>query len=177
MLSIGPDGYTGFLLALASGFFGATFFMLARLQGDLAKTSELDMRDLWSWPIIFLRCSVGIGAASILYFFFESRLFESSLWPNLQMLGFSPLGPTPSDASSVVQTLNATENPVSSQHGLLKVAQQQNTDAMPPMIPNKDTALLIVWSFLAGYSQTLVPNILVASEEKSNTVVGSSNSH
>jgi hypothetical protein len=28
------------------------------------------------------------------------------------------------------------------------------------MVPGKDFALLIVWSFLAGFSERLVPNIL-----------------
>ncbi len=28
------------------------------------------------------------------------------------------------------------------------------------MVPGKDFALLIVWSFLAGFSEVLVPNLL-----------------
>jgi len=32
------------------------------------------------------------------------------------------------------------------------------------LVPNQHLALLIIWSFLAGYSQTLVPSILVSTE-------------
>ena len=31
-------------------------------------------------------------------------------------------------------------------------------------MPNSAFALLIVWSFIAGYSQTLVPNLLLSTE-------------
>ena len=36
------------------------------------------------------------------------------------------------------------------------------------IVPNQQLALLTVWSFLAGYSQTLVPSILVKTEARAN---------
>lgn len=140
------EGYTGFFLAMASGWFGATFFMLALMQSNIEQAEEHDIRDLWSYPMILLRSLVGVGGAAILYFFFESGVLQGSLWPDLKELGFTPVSREIAEekgSSKVVDTLNL-------------------------LVPNRQTALLIIWSFLAGYSQTLVPNILVRTEGKSN---------
>ena len=34
------------------------------------------------------------------------------------------------------------------------------------IVPNKTWALMVVWSFLAGFSERLVPNILSSTEKK-----------
>ncbi len=143
MLTGNPDGYAGLVLAMATGCFGATFFMLANIQSRLTDSLDLDVRDMWSWPMIFLRCAVGVGAASILYFFFETGLLTGSIWPDLNRIGFS----------DVFSNASAPESK-STVHSVL--------------VPNRDLALLIVWSFIAGYSQTLVPNILVRTERTSS---------
>ena len=36
------------------------------------------------------------------------------------------------------------------------------------VVPNRDLSLLAVWSFLAGYSQTLVPSILIKTQARTN---------
>ena len=144
MLGI-PGGYAGFFIAMSAGWFGATFFMLALMQSNIERAEEYDVRAMWSYPMILLRCSVGVGAASILYFFFESGVLTGTLWPDLNKLGFSPVGSV-EDATGAIPT------------------ETQNNSRI--MVPNQHTALLIVWCFLAGYSQTLVPSILNKAEEK-----------
>jgi hypothetical protein len=130
----------GLFIAMVTGLFGASFFMLIQLQQKISEAGLTDARDMWTWPLIVLRCLVGVGAASILYFFFKSGLLAGSLWPELGILGFD------------------------------NISVGQGTAKQPSAlyVPNKDFALLIVWSFVAGYSQTLVPSLLLTTEARQN---------
>jgi hypothetical protein len=128
----------GFIIAIVTGLLGSTFFMLIEVQKRISEGSLTDARDMWTSWMILLRCIVGIGAASILYFFFKTGLLDGTLWPKLDQQGF------------------------------LKLASVKE----PPTyyVPNGDFALLIVWSFLAGYSQTLVPNLLLNTESRQGAI-------
>lgn len=132
----------GLVIAMASGLFGASFFMMVELQRRIAQGGVADVRDMWTVPMLLLRCIVGVGAASILYFFFRSGLLEGSLWPDLGALGFQPVARTVDGNGQEIPYLNAGRK----------------------IVPNTAFALLIVWSFIAGYSQTLVPNLLLKTE-------------
>ncbi len=132
----------GLIIAMASGLLGASFFMLIQLQARISEGGLSDARDMWTAPLILLRCIVGVGAASILYFFFKSGLLEGSLWPNLETLGFQPVQRIVDGEGKEIAHLNVGTKTV----------------------PNTAFALLIVWSFIAGYSQTLVPNLLLNTE-------------
>jgi hypothetical protein len=127
--------YPGLLVALSTGFFGATFSMLLQCQ---RRTSEMTLDALQtasSWRTLAVRGSVGLGAAAILYFFFRSGLMEGNLWPDLTALGFEPIVSAGSDG----------------------------------LVPNQNWCLLVIWCFLAGFSETLVPNILTKTEQKAST--------
>jgi len=133
----------GLIAASVSGLLGAAFFMLVELQKRVSAAGELaDIREMWTMPFVIARCIVGVGAASILYFFFKSGLLEGSLWPNLQQLGFVLVSRSYEDGGTTYELV----------------------DAGRKVVPNADLALLVVWSFLAGWSQTLVPNLLLATE-------------
>ena len=131
----------GLLVAMATGLLGASFFMMIQLQQRISEGTLADARDMWTTPLLILRCIVGIGAASVLYFFFKSGLLEGNLWPDLSKLGFERVAPAA--GSKEPNLLFSKTNKV---------------------IPAEDFALLIVWSFIAGYSQTLVPNLLLQTE-------------
>ena len=132
----------GLVIAMASGLFGASFFMMIQLQQRIAEGGVADVRDMWTVPMLLLRCIVGVGAASILYFFFRSGLLEGSLWPDLGRLGFEPVARVVDGQGQEIAYLNEGTR----------------------IVPNSAFALLIVWSFIAGYSQTLVPNLLLSTE-------------
>ncbi len=133
----------GLMVAMTTGLFGATFFMLIQLQQRISEGGLTDARDMWTWPMLLLRCIVGVGAAAILYFFFNSGLLEGSLWPRLEYLSFQVVR-LADDVSKADPAIART------------------TEGM--FVPNREWALLIVWSFIAGYSQTLVPNLLLNTE-------------
>ena len=127
--------YPGLIVALAAGFFGATFSMLVQTQRRIAESSLDDLRSASSWRTLLVRGSVGLGAAAILYFFFRSGLLGGNLWPDLSMLAFD---------------------------ALVSVGTQG-------LVPNQHWCLLVIWCFLAGFSETLVPNILSKTEQKAST--------
>jgi hypothetical protein len=127
--------YPGLIVALASGFFGATFSMLVQTQRRTAEGSLDDISSASDWRTLIVRASVGLGAAAILYFFFRSGLLQGSLWPNLSELGFDPL------------TNAGTER----------------------LVPNQHWCLLVIWCFLSGFSESLVPNLLTKTEQKAAT--------
>lgn len=131
--------YTGYIYAFASGLFGTTFFMIVDLQSKIENSSQGELRDMWTFRMILLRCFFGIGAATILYFFLQTGILGDGVWPDVSDLNFA-------DASREVNS------------GPLAGSSYR--------LPNTNTSLLIIWSFLAGYSQTLVPRLLVTSNEK-----------
>ena len=137
-------GYSGFVIALLSGFFGASFFMLVELQKTIHEGHLESIRTLWTWPIIWLRCAVGIGGASILFFFFETDFLGGTLWPDLNEINI--ISTTPMQDASDGSSLKGKITTV--------------------YAPNKHLSLLVVWSFLAGYSQSLVPRMLDNTQDR-----------
>jgi len=125
--------FTGYNYAFAAGFFGAAFFMIVELQARLSVSSQTDLRHMWTFWMIALRCFFGIGASTVLYFFLQTDLLESPLWPSIHEIGFTK-------ETKIVED------------GFLSGSKFR--------FPDKNTSLLLIWSFLAGYSQTLVPNLL-----------------
>ena len=73
---------------MAAGLFGATFSMLVQLQQRTSQGTLEDVQAAAGWHSLLVRCSFGVGAAAILYFFFESGLLQGSLWPDIEDLKF-----------------------------------------------------------------------------------------
>jgi hypothetical protein len=116
------------LLAIAglAGGWGSGFSMLSSLKGRLDAAEFDDLKLMKSRWILWSRPLIGVGAASILYFFLVSGLLQGPAFPVLGV----PAG----------------------------------TD-----IPPKDLSLLIVWCFLAGFSERLVPALLARTENKASS--------
>lgn len=123
--------YAGLLVGMSAGLFGAAFSMLTQSQRRASQGTLDDVDVAVEWHTLVIRGAFGIGAATILYFFFESGLLEGSLWPKLYKLGAYQLG-----------------------------------DQL--RVPNRDLSLLVIWCFIAGFSENFVPNVLVRTENRTN---------
>lgn len=84
---------SGLGFAAAAGLLGASFSAMVS-QGRLNELDNIEeARAATSPQMIALRLGVGVAAALIVYFFFESGLVEGALFPDLQQIGFGRVRP------------------------------------------------------------------------------------
>ncbi len=125
--------------AMTAGLFGTFFSRLIFLQTHVGTWSVGAIKEAGHWSSIILRGLVGMFGALIVYYFLQSGLIKGNVFPNFSQLGLK-LNPWP------------VENGVVGIHWKI-------------FLPTEDLALLIVWCFLAGFSERLVPNILASAEK------------
>jgi hypothetical protein len=109
------------ITAMASGWLGTCFSMLIGLRSKLTSSSLQELKVIHRMDYIFSRTIIGLISGLIVFYFFESKLVSSSLFPMLD------------DKS---QTMDKVSN-----------------------------ALLIVWCFISGFSEKLVPDLLAQTEK------------
>lgn len=129
--SLGPVA-----LALAAGLFGAAFSMMSQTRKRIEVSTLDDMRTNARFVMLLFRLCVGVGAAMILYYVFDSGV-----------LGDSRNFPEPQQARITVATLG--DGPF---------------DVVGVLSANRELSLLLVWCFVAGFSEVLVPSILRRTE-------------
>ena len=126
-----------FYAALTSGLFGALFSRLLFLQSNWDNLTIGGLKAARDYTSIFLRGCVGMTGAVIVSFFLLSNVVGGGLFPT-----FSEIG--------------------------LDTASYPNVEGSAPHLsliyPSKSLALLVVWSFLAGFSERLVPSLLQDTE-------------
>lgn len=133
--------------AATTGLFGALFSRLLYLQSNWNALTIGGLKDARDYASILLRASVGMIGAVIVFFFLKSGIVSGGLFPDFTQIGiegfkFPP--PAPGETADYA----ARDIPVS----------------FRLYYPSKSWALLVVWSFLAGFSERLVPSILRETE-------------
>jgi hypothetical protein len=138
--------------ALMSGLLGAFFSRLISLNSQWS-TTDLDEVFLHrEFAYTLLRAGVGMCGALIVYFFLQSGIIEGKLFPEFDKLAIRFVEiPGPAAQSS----------------GEMPAVQMALT------VPSMDLALLIIWCFLAGFSERLVPSILLNTERQFTTAAAS----
>jgi hypothetical protein len=143
-----------FVAGLA-GAWGATFSMLTSLKGRLEASQFDDLKLIRSWALLISRALVGAGAACILFFFLLSGLLAGTAFPTLIQ--------EPPRTTAGSRTPSVPASPVAPQ------GEPSANDARGgDRLPTRDLALLIVWCFLAGFSEQLIPGLLATTEARAN---------
>jgi len=127
--------------AATTGLFGALFSRLLYLQSNWNALTIGGLKDARDYASILLRGSVGLIGAVIVFFFLKSGIISGGLFPDFEKIGIEGFKFPPTD--NVVK-----DAPVSFQL----------------YYPTKSWALLVVWSFLAGFSERLVASKLRETE-------------
>jgi hypothetical protein len=129
--------------ALTAGLLGAFFSRLIRVQGswDNMALEEVFLHRELSYTL--LRAGVGMCGALIVYFFLRSGIAAGALFPEFKTLRI--------DFIDVNDFIDATRDKAVS---------------MSFVMPSPALALLTFWSFLAGFSERLVPGILSGTEKQ-----------
>jgi hypothetical protein len=132
---------------ITSGAFGAYFSRLIDIQrkGDSLSLRGLQAMKLWS--SLFLRGAVGMCGAVVVFFFLRSGLLAGGVFPDFTKLGFDY-------HTYSALMLQSTGGPDT----------VKATDIMHTIEPSQSLALLAMWSFVAGFSERLVPTILSKTE-------------
>lgn len=111
------------LTAVVAGWMGSCFSMLIFLKSRVENITLEELNNLFRMRYILPRIIMGMGAALICYYFFQSGLLAGSMFPQFE--------------EKNVQSLNSSS-----------------------------FFTLLIWCFIAGFSENLIPNILTTTEER-----------
>ena len=130
-----------------SALFGLLGALFSRLLTVMQPRKALAIDELYNaatFRYILARGMIGILGALVVYFFLQSGLVEGNVFPKFRELGLEAISP--------------------------------GGDNWPTrfMLPSRGLALLIVWSFIAGFSESLVPTILSSTERQLGGAMNSS---
>lgn len=144
--------------SLTAGLFGALFSRLLYLQQNWDALTIGGLKDAREFTSILLRGCVGMTGAVIVSFFLQSSVISGSLFPEFDKIGL--------EAASYPATGGTNDNTVKAPniHQVPAPKIDQPHVTLPLIYPSKSLALLVVWSFLAGFSERLVPSILKDTE-------------
>jgi hypothetical protein len=124
------------------GFLGAYLSRLIAFQNTAVSLSVDDLENGYSWHFLMVRLLVGGLSSVILYFVISGHLIGGELFP------------APDDGAS---------------GGFGSLWTVHNGAGMPYEGPSANFAKLIVWCFIAGFSERFLPDSLSALETKSRS--------
>jgi hypothetical protein len=127
---------------LAAGLMGALFSRLIYLQSNWTLLSLDQVEDAKQWSSILLRGSVGMCGAVIVFLFVRAGIIKSTFIPEFTDVGLIRIT------------------------GSLTDVKGEFDMKLPFLAPTLAFSLLIIWCFLAGFSERFVPDILAATDKK-----------
>jgi len=141
------------LAAVASaGALGAFFSRTMRFQADLPSLSFEMVSQNYVGRMLRLRLLYGVIGAVVFYFFIRGAFVGGNLFPTLR----------PGMVSEQTTWML---------HVIVEGATR-NVPTATDLSPTGEFAKLLIWSFLAGFSERLVPDTLSQLEKKSDEAVG-----
>lgn len=172
----GVFGLTVGSVALA-GIVGGCVSMLQRIQSAPTEGDALfNLAALTNgWRGVSLSPLYGAIFASLLFILFAAGILEGSVFPRIETVGSEKTQPaatatTPVTSTEAIPTPTATPTPNESQQkGVLQIK-----DFLKETGPKDGVsfALLLIWSFIAGFAERLVPDTLNRLVAKTEAVQG-----
>jgi hypothetical protein len=121
----------GLFTVMSFGLLGAFFSRLVSFQFSNDMTVEA-AENRYGFKSLAIRCGVGVCGAVIVYYLLQTGFIGTNYKPDFKNLGY----------------------------GIEKVVTMLSGDERSVLLPSKDWCLLVLWSFLAGFSERLVPDTL-----------------
>lgn len=141
------------LLVAAFGVLGAYFSRAIAFQSSIASLTFDNVMQLYIGRVLRMRMLYGMIGAVIFYFIIRGGLVGGDVFPNLSELGIT---------EQQILQVGDDGKVIKSATGKLEPA------GLTVLTPTANLAKLIVWSFLAGFSERLVPDALARTEAQAN---------
>ena len=128
---------------LVAGILGAYLSRMIAFQRSLDTLVYDDLRNGYSYYSLLIRIILGLVAALTLYFMFMGNIVSGELFPKIEIKDF------------------------------FFISSLQGTDGKTPsyfVFPTINLSKLLVWSFLAGFSERLVPDQFTKLENSNGAV-------
>jgi hypothetical protein len=130
---------SGLGFAIAAGLLGASFSAMASQNRVFEFDNIEEARAATSTPMLALRLGVGVAAAIIVYFFFESGLVDGALFPDLAQIGFERITPLVTGDDALRANAQAVERSAQETLAALDLARERIGQLVAAMAPDADT--------------------------------------
>lgn len=131
----------GLMMVAAFGILGAYFSRATAFYSKLENFSFEDVINVYQLPVLSLRLLYGMVGAIVFYYLLCGQLIAGDIFPKLAELGVD---------EQAIKVIGKDKKP--------------NESGLWILAPTVDLAKLMVWSFLAGFSERLVPDALERTE-------------
>ncbi|WP_147706913.1 hypothetical protein [Microvirga massiliensis] len=142
-----------------AGLFGVVFSRLLYFQKNIDKLPVGEWKDLEDWATISLRCLVGVMGALTVMFFLQSGIIKGEVFPDFDQLHYHVTKKSPDARSANSESADKSGKPPEA-----RSANPESADELSVTWPIGELATLVMWSFIAGFSERFVPRILRTTE-------------
>ena len=170
----GVFGITVGSVALA-GIVGGCVSMLQRIQSAPTEGDALfNLAALTNgWRGVSLSPLYGAIFASLLFILFAAGVLEGSVFPKIETVGSEKTQPAATAAAPVSTVAGATPTPTPNESQRVGVLQVKDFLKETGPKDGVSFALLMIWSFIAGFAERLVPDTLNRLVAKTEAIQGS----